>query len=290
MNKPGENSISESFETLDGLYTYLFSKDLASNVAKLYGTSDEDIAEYTQLFEGMQNSLRSHNFVWSEVPLPDYQIGVVFNESGSTYEYYLYDGEEWIKLENKNVVTVTKNIQSGSPIDTQLAALTFTFDEVNSLKSGAELNIEYALNSQQMCTAYAQKVCTVTSDDEGILTYDLTFYPTDFTNSFILNTFRLNINTYNNPVTTTAVQTQTIIRDSATIPVSAWTEAITSNYNYKATVNSFGKVLTQSIVLVFFSRYNAEHGNFSPYVDTFNGGFYIYCKQKPSEDINLNFT
>ena len=178
LNKPGENSISEDFETLDGLYTYLLSKDFASNVAKLYGTSEEDIAEYTQLFEIMQNSLRSHNFIWSEVPLPDYQIGVVFNESGSTYEYYLYNGEEWIKLENKDVVIVTKSITSGSPIDTQLAALTFTFDEVNLLKTGAELNIDYALNSQQVCTAYAQKVCTVTSDDDGILTYDLTFYPT----------------------------------------------------------------------------------------------------------------
>ena len=37
-----------------------------------------------------------------------------------------------------------------------------------------------------------------------------------------------------------------------------------------------------------FDKNDAESGNFSPYVDTVDGGLTIYAKEKPTTDVSIH--
>ena len=91
-------SIDKSFEKLDDLYQYLFSEECANSLGEAF----------VSMITNTQAKLREHNFVWSEQALPEYQLGVVFT---STYEYYIYNGEEWKNIDDQIVVKQVEDLK-----------------------------------------------------------------------------------------------------------------------------------------------------------------------------------
>ena len=266
------------------LYKYLFSDEWAEKAAEFYGLELEEV-------QTIRDTLKSLNFKYQTTPLTADEIGVVFE---TTYEYYIYNGKEWINLDADDKPVITKSIKAGSSITTQLKALTFTVDEINLLKNGSELNIDYIINESTnestICTAHAQNVCAmkfqdVTKIDNTILTYNLTFNSYIFTDTFRF-TIMADITNKNN-ITVSVIQTQTVTEDNTSIPVSAWLEGGSGTYKYSAFIN-VGDVETQSRVIVMFGKNDAESGNFSPYVDTVDGGLTIYAKEKPTTDVSIH--
>lgn len=265
-----DNPIDKSFEKLDDLYQYLFSDEYANAIGELF----------VQLFTSTQAKLREHNFVWSEQALPDYQLGIVFTP---VYEYYIYNGEEWITIDYKPIIT--KSVELGT-IEEDLNALTFTRDEVNLLSNGADLVITCNIGDGTS-QAHIKKMSIIKmneTDECAGLYYDLTFY-------LVLSSEHYNMVVYkenNGKFSTSATKLTQTTNGHTTIPVSAWTEGVSGTYKYSASIQDINGVEIQSRVLVMFGRDDAEGGNFSPYVDTFDGGFHIYAKEKPTTEISIH--
>ena len=259
----------KSFEKLDDLYQYLFSEEYAQSAGL-----------FTQNFTNTQAKLREHNFVWSEQALSDYQLGVV---STPIYEYYIYNGEEWITIDYKPIIT--KSVELGT-IEEDLNALTFTRDEINLLSNGADLVITCNIGDGTS-QAHTKKMSIIKmneTDECAGLYYDLTFYLALSSEHYNMVVYKENNEKFS---TSVAKLTQTT-NGHTTIPVSAWTEGISGTYKYSASVQDIHNVETQSRVIVMFGRDDAEGGNFSPYVDTFDGGFHIYAKEKPTTDVSIH--
>lgn len=275
-----EAQYPKEFSTMAELQEYLFSEQFT-----------KDIIDFTDLgftSSDIQKMYKGIGFRYG-TDITDDEFGVSFNEV-PIYAYYMYTGEKWINLDVDDKPVITKSIKAGSPITTQLEALTFTVDEINLLKNGSELNIDYIINESTICTAHAQNVCAmkfkdVTKIDNTLLTYNLTF------NYIFTDTFRFTIIadiTNKNNITVSVIQTQTVTKDNTTIPVSAWSEGGNDTYKYSANITSIKNVDTQSTVLVMFDKNGAEGGNFSPYVDTVDGGLTIYAKEKPTKDVSIH--
>lgn len=276
-----EAQYPKEFSTMAELQEYLFSEQFT-----------KDISDFTDIgftSSDIQQTFKALGFRYG-TDITDNEFGVSFNEV-PIYAYYMYTGEKWINLDVGDKPVITKSIKAGSPITAQLEALTFTVDEINLLKNGSELNIDYIINESTICTAHAQNACAmkfkdVTKIDDTILTYNLTFNSYMFTDTFRF-TIMADITNKNN-ITVSVIQTQTVTKDNTTIPVSAWSEGGNATYKYSANITSIKNVDTQSTVLVMFGKDDAESGNFSPYVDTVDGGFHIYAKERPTKDVSIH--
>lgn len=259
----------KSFETLDDLYQYLFSEEYA-----------QAAGFFIQNFTNTQAKLREHNFVWSEQALPDYQLGVVFTP---TYEYYIYNGENWVSIDYTPIIT--KKIEWDGDVVSSLEALIFTSSEVDLLKNGAELEIICNIDNQANSTIYAKKTSLVQQINDNKfagISYDLTLYA-----GLWIEYYTMIINNEDGKITTIASKSSLVYGGLASIPVSAWSEGVSGTYKYSANVTSINGVDTQSRVLVMFDRAAAESGNFSPYVETNDGVFTIYAKEKPTNDVSI---
>lgn len=259
----------KSFEKLDDLYQYLFSEEYA-----------QAAGFFIETFTNTQAKLREHNFVWSEQALPDYQLGVVFTP---TYEYYIYNGEEYVNIDYKAVITKSVEVDS---IEEDLNTLTFTRDEVNLLSDGADLIITCNLGDGTT-QAHAKKMSIVKMNETGEvvgLSYELTFYLALFINYYGMVLHKEN----NGKFSTNAAKLTQTNSGYTTIPVSSWTEGSNTPYVYSANITSIKNIDTQSTVLVMFDRAAAESGNFSPYVETNDGVFTIYAKEKPTTDVSIH--
>lgn len=78
-----------------------------------------------------------------------------------------------------------------------------------------------------------------------------------------------------------------IVVSSISISTSAWVSNTTySDYPFRASVSISG-VTTSYVPEVIFSMTDATSGNFAPVCETYNGGVYIYAKEKPTTTVTI---
>ena len=268
-----KKSIIYTATSITELYKYLFSDEWAKKAAELYGLELEEV-------QTMRDTLKSLNFKYQTTPLTTDEIGVVFE---TTYEYYMYTGEKWINLDTDDKPIITKNVDwnNGKPIP-QLEALTFTEAEIDLLKNNAELEIVCNMSNKPLFTMYANKTLLTDSDVADGIEYEITVF-----GAFSTKRCRMMLTNKNGKIEVDIVEPTNVTSSYTTIPVSAWTEGGSGIYKCSAFTN-VGDVETQSRVIVMFDKNDAESGNFSPYVDTVDGGIHIYAKQKPTTEISIH--
>ena len=269
-------SIKRSFNTVVELYEYLLSENFVKDVDE----ADSEAGDLSLFASGVVDTLKSLNFKYQTTPLTADEIGVVFE---TTYEYYIYNGKEWINLDADDKPVITKNVDwnNGNPIP-QLEALTFTTVEFDSLKNNAELEIICNMSNKPLFTMYANKTLLTDSDVAGGIEYEITVV-----GAFSTKRCRMMLTNKNGKIEVDIVEPTNVTSSYTTIPVSAWTEGGSGVYKHSAFTN-VGDVETQSRVIVMFGKNDAESGNFSPYVDTVDGGLTIYAKEKPTTDVSIH--
>lgn len=268
-----KKSIIFKATTITELYEYLFGDEWAEKTAELYGIELEEV-------QTMRDTLKSLNFKYQTTPLTADEIGVVAQE---TYEYYIYNGKEWINLNVGDKPVITKNVDwnNGKPIP-QLEALTFTEAEFDSLKNNAELEIVCNMSNKPFFTMYANKTLFTDSDIANGIEYEITVV-----GAFSTKRCRMMLTNMNGKIEVDIVEPTNVTSSYTTIPVSAWTEGGVDVYKHSAFTN-VDNVETQSRVIVMFDRDDAESGNFSPYVDTVDGGLTIFAKEKPTSEVSIH--
>lgn len=85
----------------------------------------------------------------------------------------------------------------------------------------------------------------------------------------------------------TVGNTQRIVATSITISTSSWASNTTySDYPFRASV-AITDVTTSYVPEVIFNMTDATGGNFAPVCETYNGGVYIYAKEKPTATVTI---
>lgn len=88
--------VNKNFSTIDETYTYLFSPEHAVDYAA------EDMQEE---MEAAQTLLKSKGFTWSNDPIEGIGVQAIVDENSTvSYEYYIYNGQQWVNLEGVKVV------------------------------------------------------------------------------------------------------------------------------------------------------------------------------------------
>lgn len=267
----------KSFEKLDDLYQYLFSEEYAQSAGF-----------FTQNFTYTQTKLREHNFVWSEQALPDYQLGVVFT---LTYEYYIYNGEEWKNVDDQIVVKQINSLQD---------TINFTEEETLKLAQGAKLYaLPYSYGSPIFINCIEIGRQSIIKDGKAnIWAYykiGLAFDPdgTTYTEYLI-------------KIITSSTGTKGSIYCQLGTRLKFWRDDISPDnwkevtnvpgYKYGYFVEQWG-VQAKSIVEVYFEIADAASGNFAPFVNTNpdisissgDYGFVIYAKEKPTGMMSFHY-
>lgn len=89
-------TVNKKFSTIDETYTYLFSPEHAVTYAA------EDMQEQ---IEAVQTLLKSKGFTWGNDPIEGIGVQAVVDENSTvSYEYYIYNGQQWVNLEGVKVV------------------------------------------------------------------------------------------------------------------------------------------------------------------------------------------
>lgn len=88
--------VNKKFSTIDETYTYLFSPEHAVAYAA---------ADLQPAVETVQTLLKSKGFTWGNDPIEGIGIQAVVDENSTvSYEYYIYNGQQWINLEGVKIV------------------------------------------------------------------------------------------------------------------------------------------------------------------------------------------
>lgn len=96
LGEGGTYIVNKKFSTIDETYTYLFSPEHAVDYAA---------ADLQPAVETVQTLLKSKGFTWSNDPIEGIGIQAVVDENSTvSYEYYIYNGQQWVNLEGVKVV------------------------------------------------------------------------------------------------------------------------------------------------------------------------------------------
>ena len=186
-----------------------------------------------------------------------------------------------LNVGDKPVITKNVDWNNGNLIP-QLEALIFTKIEFDSLKNDVELEIVCNMSNKPFFTMYANKTLLTDSDVADGIEYEITVF-----SAFSTKRCRMILINNNGKIEVDIVEPTNVTSSYTTIPVSAWTEGGSGIYKHSAFTN-VDNVETQSRVIVMFDKNGAEGGNFSPYVDTVDGGLTIYAKEKPTTDVSIH--
>ena len=88
--------VNKKFSTIDETYTYLFSPEHAVDYAA---------ADLQPAVEEVQTLLKSKGFTWGNDPIEGIGVQAIVDENSTvSYEYYIYNGQQWVNLEGVKVV------------------------------------------------------------------------------------------------------------------------------------------------------------------------------------------
>ena len=281
-------SIKRSFNTVVELYEYLLSENFVKDVED----ADGEAGDLSLFASGVVDTLKSLNFKYQTTPLTADEIGVVFE---TTYEYYIYNGKEWVGVGNDIVVKEISVEQTNNP-----NGVAFTNEEIDKLWNGAQLIIKpifdstAAMGQIMMYCHLTQKLDFSSEGKESKFLYyragsDFTLddYETVRNISFgIGNQASDKIYKIFGYDTSNPVKTNTNVS-------IVWEEDTTYKslgYNYKGAIQGY----SGNTAIITFSPEDAASGNFSTFgtgggADT-NYVYYVYAKSLPDHTVIVNIT
>lgn len=276
-------SIEHSFKTVVELYEYLLSDNFVKDVDEADGAGG-DLGVFASV---IVETLKSLNFKYQTTPLTADEIGVVAQE---TYDYAIWNGKEWVKVEEDVVVKEITDEQESNP-DT----ITFTMEEFDRLWNGADLILKgITLPLWQVCHV-VQKIDLSTS---SILQAKLILYRTaqDFTIDDYnnVNDISFGVGVGENLTVPTVFGYERYYKPKTNKNVSiVWEEDDTYKslgYNYKGSIQGYNG----NTAIITFSPEDAASGNFSTFGtggdSTTNYVYYVYAKALPDHTIIVNIT
>lgn len=288
--------IEDEFNTIDKSYNFI------NNLLIEASNKDEELKQTI-------DSMTANNLEckYTNEPLNDSNLflnvveGPVEPKGTGVYQYYIYNGKEYIELGGKGGATenIVKeiNLTSLSINDAIQAMKNITFTKEEAIKLSTTSNLVILTNiddgnsiKTQVVNSFYNKEVMIGSDSVSIIFKDLywlVFEEATLLLSIIQDTSNTDIYKFN------AVIITSINIDTTSIQVSDWVADTTYSaygYNYKATVHSDGNLyLNEGQVNVIFGMEEAVSGNFAPYVKVEQTQFTIYAKEKPTKVITFDY-
>ena len=97
--------VNKKFSTIDETYTYLFSPEHAVDYAA---------ADLQPAVEEVQTLLKSKGFTWGNDPIEGIGVQAAVDENLLvSYEYYIYNGQQWVNLEGVKIVNELPSLGVG---------------------------------------------------------------------------------------------------------------------------------------------------------------------------------
>lgn len=258
------------------LYEYLFSDEWAEKAAKLHGIELEDI-------QTMRDTLKSLNFKYQTTPLTADEIGVVFE---TTYEYYIYNGKEWVKLGEDVVIKEITDEQFNN-----FNGVAFTNEEIDRLWNGAQLIIKPTIPIMMYC--YLTQKLALTEDAKFLYYRTGSDFTLDGDYGNVQNiSFGIRNQDSDKIYKIFDYGTSNPVKTNKNVSI-VWEEDTTYQslgYNYKGAVQGY----VGNTAIITFSPEDAASGNFSTFgtgggADT-NYVYYVYAKSLPDHTIVVNIT
>ena len=217
---------------------------------------------------------------------------------GHLYQYVSEEG-----VYNWNDVTEAVEINSTStatlPLDTirignNVYANTYVIEA--DLGEGEDQDLTQVLTSVQMqlIKEHPQNVVIHSSYDDTLFRYVdyvndiVTFVGFATNDERVLREHMLLIYFDDNIYSVYSIATSGNNYFSATVLPSSFVEDNTyaaQGFNFKATIPLESKVWASSFATVAFSMADAMSGNYAPYCETYDGGVYIWAKEKPTSNL-----
>lgn len=277
-----KKSIIYTATTVTELYEYLFSDEWAEKAAEFYGIELEDI-------QTMRDTLKSLNFKYQTTPLTDNEIGVVAQD---IYSYYMYDGQDWVRLGEDVVIKEISVEQINNPND-----VAFTDEEFDRLWNGAQLIIKPTTDSTA-ALSLIMMYCHLTQkfylgEDIKLLYYragsDFTLDDYETVQNI---SFGIGNQNSDNIYKIFGYNTSNPVKTNKNVSI-VWEEDDTYKslgYNYKGAVQGYNG----NTAIITFSPEDAASGNFSTFGtgggSEYNYQYFVYAKALPDHTVIVNIT
>ena len=277
-------SIKRSFNTVVELYEYLLSENFVKDVDKADGVGG-DLGAFAS---GVVDTLKSLNFKYQTTPLTADEIGVVAQD---IYSYYMYDGQDWVKLGENVVIKEITNEQSKN-----LDGVTFTIEEFNRLVSGAQLVLKTIGLPLYYYCHLVQKIDLSGADEKAIGLYYRTgedFILGNYENTHNIS-FVVGYQTNGSDISLEIAQfnKEYNIRINRDVSI-VWEEDDTYKslgYNYKGAIQGY----SGNTAIITFSPEDAASGNFSTFGtgggSEYNYQYFVYAKTLPDHTVTVDIT
>ena len=288
--------IEKEFNTIEELYNF---------INNLYSEISNKVPEFKEMIDSM--TANNLEYKYTNEPLNDSNLflnvveGPIEPKGTGVYQYYIYNGKEYIELGGKGGATenIVKeiNLTRLSINDAIQAMKNITFTKEEAIKLSTTSNLVILTNiddgnsiKTQVVNSFYNKEVMIGSDSVSIIFKDL--YWLVFEEATLLLSIQEDTNNTGiyklNAIIITSININTTF-----IQVSDWvadTTYSTYGYNYKATVHSDGPLyLNEGQVNVIFGMEEAVSGNFAPYVTVEKSQFTIYAKEKPTKVITFDY-
>lgn len=278
-------SIKRSFNTVVELYEYLLSDNFVKDVSD----ADSDGGDLSLFASGVVDTLKSLNFKYQTTSLTADEIGVVFEE---TYDYYIYTGKDWVKLDNDIVIKEITVEQINNPND-----VAFTDEEFDRLWNGAQLIIKPTADSTA-ALSLIMMYCHLTQklylgEDAKLLYYRA---GSDFTLDDYETVQNISFGIGNQDSDKIykifGYGTSNPVKTNKNVPID-WQEDDTYKslgYNYKGAVQGY----SGNTAIITFTPEDAASGNFSTFGtgggSEYNYQYFVYAKALPDHTVTVNIT
>ena len=292
--------IEDEFNTIDKLYNFI------NNLLIEASNKDEELKQ-------MIDSLTANNleYKYTNEPLNDSNLflnvveGPVEPKGTGVYQYYIYNGKEYIELGGKGggaTENIVKEISLTTlEINDAIQAInTITFTKEEAIKLSTTSNLVILTNIDDGDTVKAQVVNSfynkeVMSGNENLIIIFNDSYNLLFEQANLVLTIQKDVRDENIYYLNSTITPSIDIR-IGNIQVSDWIEDTTYStfgYNYKCEFTPSGLdgnlYINYAQVNVIFGMEEAVSGNFAPYVTVEKRFFTIYAKEKPTKDIMFDY-
>ena len=282
----------KTFNTVNELSNYLLGGDYLNDM--ISHNEGEGVSEAIDLLNRL-------SFKYSNNPLSDDEIGAVYLPE-TTYDYYIYNGKEFISLTDDIVV---KNLDTSKGGTKQmLESMTFTTEEFDRLYKGSDLLIQGSAvsdsSSQSFLCLYKSKSRTtvVIQGQEGrTISFNVcqtTPFGTEQYYSLIIN-----YGVTNQEIIVSANLVTMPYFGDITIETGMWhTSSASFGYTYAATIpgahigsgwNSAPMVMLAPHMYDDSAVTAIVSGNICPYALVTDGSIYVYAKEIPTTAIRLKY-
>ena len=272
-------SIKRSFNTVVELYEYLLSENFVKDVDE----ADSEAGDLSLFASGVVDTLKSLNFKYQTTPLTADEIGVVFE---TTYEYYIYNGKEWIGVGNDVVIKDVTDEQFNN-----FNGVAFTNEEIDKLWNGAQLIIKPTIPTMMYC--YLTQKLALTEDAKFLYYRAGSDFTIDGDYGNVQNiSFGISNQDSDKIYKISGYDTSNPVKTNTNVSI-VWEEDTTYKslgYNYKGAVQGY----SGNTAIITFSPEDAASGNFSTFgtgggADT-NYIYYVYAKALPDHTVTVNIT